>query len=292
MSHLEESVTAIHVVWQLVQSGVSPEEIPGKVGRHRATVYRWIKEIRLRGINDFIRGYRVAKKGHRHRKTSLVVKAWIYAVREENRQCCGEKIRYFLQKEYDHVVSVSTIYRILGEKYQLRSKWKKSVKRGKPLCTATKPREVIQTDTVDFGQVFAFTAIDIFTKEPSVVLKPSLDSLVGAEALLEQLQFFGDIEKIQRDGGPEFKGKWDELARQHIPLIRTAKPYKKNEQAFIERFNGILRKECLGYGPYKPEQIPELQKHLDTFIHYYLHVRLHLSLNMQTPQEFALSHLT
>ncbi|HBK34389.1 TPA: IS3 family transposase, partial [Candidatus Uhrbacteria bacterium] len=56
--------------------------------------------------------------------------------------------------------------------------------------------------------------------------------------------------------------------------------------------NGILRKECLGYGPYKPEQIPELQKKLDIYMKYYLYERPHLSLNMKTPNEFAMSHLT
>lgn len=291
MSHLEESVTAIHVCWQLYQSGISPEDIPNKINRDRATVYRWIAGTRLCGINDFIRRYRSAKKGRRHSKTNPIIKSHILKIREEKRRCCGEKIKYFLKKEYKEIVSVSTIYRILGETYQLRSKWKKNLKRGAVLI-GTKPRQVVQTDTVDFGQVFAFTSIDTFTKETYVVLKPVLDSKVGAEALWEQLNFFGDIESIQRDGGPEFKGDWDDLARCRIPRIRTAKPYKKNEQAFIERFNGILRKECLGYGPYKPEQIPELQKRLDIFMEYYLNERPHLSLNMKTPREFAMSHLT
>lgn len=291
MSHLEESVTAIKICWQLVQSGISPELVPGKVGRHRATVYRWINGIQLCGINEFVRRYRAAKTGHRHTKTDHIMKSHIFAIRESKRKCCGEKIQYFLKKEYDETVSVSTIYRILGEKYQLRSKWKKNMKRGGVL-RGTKPREVIQTDTVDFGSVFAFTSIDTFTKEPFVVLKPVLNSEAGAEALWEQLAFFGPIQSIQRDGGPEFKGEWDKFARQRIEKIRTAKPYKKNEQAFIERFNGILRKECLGYGPYKPEQIPELQKQLDEFMKYYLYERPHLSLNMQTPNEFAMSHLT
>lgn len=291
MSHLEESVTAIHVCWQLARSGVSPEEIPEKVGRHRATVYRWIAGVRLYGINEFIRRFRTAKKGHRHAKTDSVIKARVLAIREAKRGCCGEKIRYFLKKEHGQVLSASTIYRILGEKYRLRSKWKKNVKRGGVL-RGTRPREVIQADTVDFGKVFAFTSIDTYTKEPCVVLKAVLDSTAGAEALREQLAFFGPIESIQRDGGPEFKAGWDAFARAQVPKVRTARPYKKNEQAFIERFNGILRKECLGYGPYRPEQIPALQKRLDEFMRYYLYERPHLSLGMKTPNEFAMSHLT
>lgn len=290
MSHLEESVTAAKICWQLAESGISLELIPEKVGKHRATVYRWIKSIRSCGINEFVRRYRSAKTGHRHTKTNHLVKAHVLAIRESKRKCCGEKIQYFLKKEYGEEVSVSTIYRILGEKYQLRSKWKKNMKRGGVL-RGTKPREVIQTDTVDFGSVFAFTSIDTYTKEPCVVLKSELNSTAGAEALWEQLAFFGPIQSIQRDGGPEFKGEWERFARQRIETIRTAKPYKKNEQAFIERFNGILRKECLGYGPYKPEQIPDLQKQLDAFMKYYLYERPHLSLNMQTPNEFVMSHL-
>lgn len=292
MPHLEESVTAIHVCWQLFKSGISPEEIPGKIGRHRATVYRWIDGVKRLGIKEFIRRYRKAKKGHRHRKTDPIIKSRVFAIREAKRNCCGEKIRYFLRREYGDDLSVSTIYRILGEKYKLRSKWKKNVRRGQPLNKATKPREIIQADTVDFGKVFAFTSIDIFTKEPVVVLKRSLDAASGAQALKEQLSVFGPIESIQRDGGPEFKAEWNALARQMVPTVRTARPYRKNEQAFIERFNGILRKECLGYGPYKPSQIPQLQKRLDSFMKYYLYERPHLSLNMQTPKEFAMSHLT
>lgn len=293
MSHLEESVTAINVCWQLHRSGVSDEDIPARVGRHRATVYRWLKGLRKRGLRRFVAAYRKAKKGRRRRKTDAVTKRRILAIREKRRQCCGEKIRHFMMKEHGVAVSVPTIYRVLATKYQLRSKWKKSVKRGKPLMKAEKPREVVQVDTVDFGAVFAFTAIDIFTREAFVTLSPTLDSRAGALALARALDHFGQVAGIQRDGGPEFKGEWDELARRRVPRVRTAKPYRKNEQAFIERFNGILRKECLGYGPYRPEQIPELQKPLDEFMRYYCEERPHLSLKMKTPKEFAaMSHLT
>jgi len=293
MSHVDERITKIRICHSLVKQGVSPEKIPDEVGVHRATVYRWLKGIKLYGIQEFVRRYASAKKGRRRsNKTNPLLKAHVFKIRKGKRNCCGEKIQYFLQKDYGEHLSISTVYRILGEKYQLRSKWKKNMKRGKPFMKATKPREIVQTDTVDFGDVYAFTSIDIFTREPAVVLKDSLTARAGAEALDEQLSYFGSIEKIQRDGGSEFKAEWDALARQRIPHVRTAKPYRKNEQAFIERFNGILRKECLGYGPYKPSQIPELQKRLNDFLDYYLNERPHLSLNMQTPKAFAMSHLT
>lgn len=285
------NVTKIHVCWNLYLSGVSPEEIPGKIEKHRATVYRWIKEMKRNGIRYFIREYEEAKRGHRQRKTNPILKDHIYKIREGKRNCCGEKIKYFLKKEYAEEVSVSTIYRILNEKYILKKRWRGNEKRGAVL-KGSKPREVIQVDTVDFGSIYAFTAIDTFTREASVILKRRLDSKSGEEALISQLEFFGKIDGIQRDGGHEFKSHWQTKARNCIPYIRTARPYRKNEQAFIERFNGILRKECLGHLKYTHKDLITMQRKVKEFLNYYHYERPHLSLNMQTPHQFAMSHLT
>lgn len=292
MPHQIDSITRIRIFWSLYQNGISPEKIPKQIGKNRATVYRWIKNIRLKGINKFIRDYKNAKKGRkRPRKTDALIKCRVYKIREERRRCCGEKIRYFLEKEYGRRVSVSTIYRVLDEKYVLRSKWKRYCKRGH-VRRGEKPRESIQADSVDFGGVFAFTAIDTFTREASVILQPALDARSGKDSLERQIRFFGSIEHIQRDGGPEFKKEWQRYAERHIKSIRTARPYKKNEQAFVERFNGILRKECLGYLKYRSKDIPRLQRRVDEFLKYYHTERPHLSLGMKTPQQFAMSHLT
>src|SRR5580692_11128275 len=230
----ENTVTKIKICWSLYENGISQEKIPPQIGVHRATVYRWIKGIKLKGIQKFIRDFKGAKKGRRQpRKTDPVTKARIYKIRDENHNCCGEKVKYFLKEEYGQVVSVSTIYNILNQKFQLTGKWKKYCKRGH-IKKGEKPRESIQTETVDLGNIFAFNAIDTFTKEASVILKPVLNAKAGKEALQTQLDFFKTIDHIQKDGGPEFKAEWQQYAHEHIGSIRTAKPYKKNEQAFIE----------------------------------------------------------
>jgi transposase InsO family protein len=286
-----DAVTKIHLCWKLYNLGLSPEKIPDEIAVHRATVYRWIRQLRRKGVQQFIQDYRLAKKGRRHRKTNERLKQRIYEIREEYRLCCGEKIRYFLQQKYGESASVSTIYRILGEKYVLRGTWRKNQPRGF-VIKGTKPREVIQVDTVDFGNVYAFTAIDTFTREAHVVLKTRLDAKAGEEAFVEQLRYFGRVDGVQRDGGPEFKAEWQTLAEKHVKRIRTAKPYRKNEQAFIERFNGILRKECLGHLKYTKKDLPRLHDELDEFLKYYHYERPHLSLGMLTPHQFAMSHLT
>ena len=292
MSHCIDSVTKIRLCHTLHKNGISPEEIYDQLGIHRATMYRWLKGIKLYGINGFIRNYKEAKKGRKQpRKTDPITKERIYTIRRNNHNCCGEKVQFFLKKYHNQTVSVSTIYRILNQKYTLRSKWKKYCKRGY-VKKGEMPRESIQTDTVDFGGLFAFTAIDTYTREVSVIMRPSLTSRDGKKALQKQLKEFTTIKHIQRDGGSEFKDHWQKYATKHIQSIRTARPYKKNEQAFIERFNGILRKECLGYTKYRKQDLESVQKRVDNYLNYYHHERPHLSLGMKTPKQFAMSHLT
>ena len=131
-------------------------------------------------------------------------------------------------------VSVTTIYKVLSEKYQLRSKWQKNKLRG-PVPDAQAARQVIQMDTVLFGEVFAFTAVDIYSKESDVLLRPALEANDG-KAFLEhcmpgQFDCFSKI--IQTDGGGEFKGAFSQAVIDYCDHHRVARPYKKNEQAFI-----------------------------------------------------------
>lgn len=286
------NLTKIYTCWKMYKEGISPKKIPRAIDINRATIYRWIRGIKRKGYRVFVREYVQAKKGRRKRnKTDPTIKCKIYRIRQEYHECCGQKIQWILKKDYGIDVSITTIYRILGNKYQLRSKWKKNIWRGK-VIKGTKPREVIQIDTVDFGRIYAFTAIDTYTKEAHVVLQEKLDSEAGAKALVKHLEYFGKIQRIQKDGGSEFKDKWVKKIRKTKIMVRIARPYRKNEQAFIERFNGILRKECLGHLKYSPDQIPELQKLVNSYLHYYHYKRPHLSLQMLTPIQFSMSHLT
>lgn len=277
------SIPIVQYAWELQKAGLSVDEIASKVGRHRATIYRWLAGIRLKGFQKFLREYTRAKKGHRHRKTDPVVKSRIYSIRKEFRDCCGEKIQYWYHARFGESIGVSTIYRILGEKYQLRKKYGHNVPRG-PVPKARRPREVIQTDTVDFGELFAFTAIDIYTREAWVVIHPSRDSHVAAEALQQQFLYFNQTELLQRDGGPEFKLEWEQEARQFCTRIRTARPYRKNEQSYIESFNRTLRKECLGWTKYKKSDIYRVRQKVLQFLDFYNNRRPHLSLNLATPK--------
>ncbi|MEK7651842.1 MAG: integrase core domain-containing protein [Patescibacteria group bacterium] len=286
-----QSISLIELAWELHKAGQSADTIAPKVGKDRATVFRWFMGIRIKGIKKFLKDYQKAKKGRRQkRKTDPVIKARIYAIREKYRHCCGEKIRYWMKKNFGVTISVSTIYRILGEKYQLSSKYRqKNQKRG-PVPTASKPREVVQNDTVDFGSLYAFTSLDIFTREASVIIEMGLGAKHGAMALTKQMEYFKFADLMQKDGGNEFEKEWLEVAKKYCNRIRTSRPYRKNEQSYIESFNRTLRKECLGWTNYCRKDQQRVQTKVNQFLDFYNNTRPHLSLNLLAPTEY-LSHL-
>lgn len=280
-------LTKITIAWELFESGTPKLHIAGKLDVHRETVHLWIKGIAELGLLEFLDDYLSAKKGERaKRKVDGLLKARVYRLREENRNCCGQKIKEYLERDYGINLGIKSIYKILGEKYQLRSKWKKNQPRGS-IPEASSPREVIQMDTVDFGAVFAFTGVDIFTKEVSVKLYSSLTAKDGLNFLNHSFQTrFNHTQLLQTDGGPEFKAEFKQHVFDYADRFRVARPYKKNEQSYIESFNRSLRKECLGWSKYTKRDLPELERELIDYLVYYHTRRAHLGLGLKTPNQF------
>jgi len=280
-------LTKITLAWELCEQQIPQTHIAQKLQIHRETVGLWIKGIKHNplGLTGFIDNYLSAKKGERSkRKLDGLIKKHIWRLRDENRDCCGQKIHQYLLDEYGVYLSVPTIYKVLGEKYELRSKWKKNQVRG-PVPRALNPREVVQMDSLDFGWVFAFTGIDIFTKEAIANLYPALTSLEGLDFLNQAILKFKHTNLLQADGGSEFKDKFRRNVFKFADRFRIARPYRKNEQSYIESFNRSLRKECLGWGKYTQKDIPVLKKELDDYLEYYHTKRAHLSLNLKTPND-------
>ena len=281
-------MTKIILAYELMEEGVSKSHIAKYLGVSRRTIIRWSQGIERHGsLGAFLLHYNQAKKGTRKkRKIDAILKRRIWALREKHHQCCGQKIQYFLEKEYGQKVSVTTIYKVLSEKYQLRSKWQKNKPRG-TLPMAKVSRQVIQMDTVLFGEVFAFTAVDIYSKECDVLLRPALRAVDG-KAFLEYCmprRFSGFAKLIQTDGGSEFEAEFQETVGSYCDRHRVARPYKKNEQSYIESFNRSLRKECLGWSKYQASEIPELTLLVEEWLRYYHYVRPHISLGMKPPLE-------
>lgn len=282
-----QNITKITLAWELYESGVPKLHIANRLGVNRDTIRLWVQGIQTLGLIEFLDDYTNAKKGERvKRQVDPILKRWIWEIREREMDCCGQKIQYFLDKEHGVKPALSKIYEILAEKYVIKSKWKKNQKRG-PVPEAFSAREVIQMDSIDFGQVFAFTGIDIYSKEADVLLRPSLtarDGVIFLDTCMTR-RFNGHSNLIQADGGSEFKDEFKRKVYQYTDRFRIASPYKKNEQAYIESFNRTVRKECLGWGKYRADQIPRLTPVVNQFLERYHYHRPHISLGMKPPLE-------
>lgn len=126
------TLTQPGLAWKLHRVGVKAVVIAQQVEKHRATVYRWLKGTRLGGLREFIQDYKEAKKRPRRRKVNPYLEQRVLSIRRKYRDCCGEKIVYWLKKEGIHL-SRSTVHpmsRILNKHLQLRSKGRRNPVRG------------------------------------------------------------------------------------------------------------------------------------------------------------------
>ncbi len=277
------------VAWNMFQAGSTINQIAAVVSKHRSTVYRWLKDIRVKGIRKFLKDKKVARHRRPSRRTPEAIVQKIIDIRIEF-GWCGAKIKKELQENHNINIALSTIYRYLHRRFTKDSIGVKKYKKHKALVIATSPREVIEHDTVDLGgaydSVYAYTAIDIFTKEPSVVIADNLEMATGAKAFRAHHRFYGKTQLHQSDNGSEFQADF-KAAVEAVSEHRYSRPYKKNEQSHIENFNKALRSECFPRGDYTRADIPRLQKQANQFTQHYIHRRWHMGLpNLVTPAQF------
>lgn len=122
-----EKLTQITLAWDLFQQGMPKARITQHLGRNRETIILWIKAIEEQGLPTFLQHHQMSAKQPRPaRQVRLSTKQLVWAIREREHNCCGQKVAYFLDKEHQIRLSVPKIYQVLAEKYTLRSKWAKN----------------------------------------------------------------------------------------------------------------------------------------------------------------------
>ncbi len=282
---------AMHVAYNMWKEGISVSKIAVRCTVHRATVYRWLNSFRTIGLKRTVERFKTSKRTSKN-KLSKSTQALILTVRKQHRNCCGQKLKYYLQRDYEVSVSLATIYRVLGKKKLVRKQRRKKLY--SKVNTRSKvewERELVEVDTVDLGELYAYTFIDVFTRQAQVVVKPALTSSAGKEALELVMSSYKHTNTIQTDGGPEFKREFRTTARGYCRQVKQSRPYKKNDQAHIESFNRSLRQECVGHIRYKKAQLEEVQLKVDQYITYYNNSRAHLGLKLQTPNQVAICRI-
>ena len=114
----------------------------------------------------------------------------------------------------------------------------------------------------------------------------SLQCMSVAEILEQVVARRGSPREIRVDNGPEFISKELDLwAYQHKVKLDFSRPGKPTDNAYIESFNGQLRKECLNSHWFL--SLDDAQFKVDAWRHDYNHVRPHGSLGNRVPAQLA-----
>jgi transposase InsO family protein len=280
------------------QQQIPIEQIAATVEKDRATIYRWLKAIRRQGIKEFLWRKKTCKQRRPHARTPEYIAQKIVDIRNQWGYC-GFKIQKELQANhrYGHgrlaglpiKLSLATIYRILHERFTKHAVGVQRYTKHQPIVKAYSPREIVEHDTVDLGGgKYAYTSIDVFTKEPVVYIGTDLTMATGKTAFIYQKAYYGTVTLHQSDGGSEFQTDFVGAVKQTGSQHRYSRPYKKNEQAHIENFNKSLRSECFPGNNYEQESVTELQQLANSYCEWFINQRWHMGLpDAMTPAQFA-----
>ena len=198
---------------------------------------------------------------------------------------------YHRLRRQSHCWNHKRVYRVycqLGLNIRRRAKKRLPARIKQPL---EQPTATNQSWSVDFmhdslwnGRSFRLlNIIDDFNRQ---VLAVEVDTSLPALRvirILEQLKEIRGLPKQLRvDNGPEFiSTKLDEWCQQQGVQLCFIQPGKPTQNAFIERFNGSLRRELLN--AYVFENLNQVRKMVSEYTKDYNHHRPHKTLNYKTP---------
>lgn len=184
------------------------------------------------------------------------------------------------------------IYRDQGLAIKLRKSRKRAAATRLILPAATRPNERWSMDFIQSvlwgGRRFRMlTVVDQFTKECPVIEVDTSITGLRVSRVLEWLSMTRGLpEAITVDNGPEFAGmtldRWAYTKNVKLDFIRPGKPV---ENAFIESFNGKLRRECLNQHHFL--DMEEARKIIEEWRLRYNSFRPHRALDGMTPECFA-----
>ena len=184
------------------------------------------------------------------------------------------------------------LYRIEGLALRRRKHPKRAAGVRVTLPRPTRPNERWSMDflhdRLEDGRRFrVLTMIDDYSREcPALVADTSLPGMRVVEVLDRLAETRGLPQRITIDHGPEFAGSALEAwAYRRGVQLHFIEPGHPTQNAYVERFNGKVRDECLNEHWFTT--LEEARHLIEVWRQDYNTVRPHSSLGDRTPAEFA-----
>jgi transposase InsO family protein len=285
-----------------------------KSGIHRTTLWRWHKQWQI--LNEHVQLTNDNRPGRTARtqvvsRFRLAACTWRIPTRSSRPHGCKhatseavvDRICYY-RKKYPRcativhayclrertLVSLSTVRRVLTRLGLVaRRKWKRGYRPPVARPAATKPGDLVQTDTVHLydhatkSRTYLYTLVDVYSRWSYSEHHAVLSQTLAAQVVQRAEMYAGfQFHMVQADNGPEYGRHFEELLRAGGTNVRHSRVRRPNDNAFVERFNRTIQEECTGST--SPVGL-DLQDKVLTYLAYYNEERLHLGIQCRTPQE-------
>ncbi|MGH7238506.1 MAG: integrase core domain-containing protein [Candidatus Saccharimonadales bacterium] len=301
----------------LIKEGLPSQVVANRCGVHRSTIYRWKqkwdklnKNVQLTNDNRPARDvgtvfriaactWRIPTTSSRPLTSPKAVPEHIVELVISLRQLlkrCAEIVWFHLVNDNGVSISLSSVRRILRRHHYINGR-KKRVRPSNPIRpVATKPGELVQTDTIHYvypytrRRKYVYTVIDLYTRMAYAEIHSHIRPSIAARAITKAEELFGfNFAMVQADNGPEFSSYFEQALRRQSILTRHSRLGRPNDNAHIERFNRTIQEECLGR--YLNFHVPnnQIQAKLNKYLEFYNFKRVHLSLQYRTPAQMLQS---
>lgn len=272
----------------------------------RSTIFRWKRLYKLRQLSGLEPKSRAPDNVRQPEWDSSLEKR-VLQLRKQNPTYGKSKIAIILKRDWNIVVSASTVGRILAQfiirnlikpasfysaKRRIRSRiFNNHAQRWNREMKAKKPGEYIQIDhmSVSLNSEFSvkhFQAICPITKIVVEEAYKSATSNIASQFLeLVRKQMPFPIQSIQVDGGSEFMGEFEQACKNYNIPLYVLPPRSPEYNGNVERANGSAKFEF--YYLYDGVcNLFSLRRELGRYVKKYNTFRPHQALQYLTPWQY------
>ncbi len=267
---------------RMLLKGYSTREVARHFGFSQSVIVSWSKKSKIYGDHPI--PTQSSRPKTSPKKISTTVRNRVADKRKELKRSI-EVVHHALKEEGVHI-SLSSVYRILRDRYLLKRKspWKK-FHRTSWRPEALKPGDLVQMDTIHImtgakTRIYVYTIIDVHSRIGYARAYQKISSGKTLNFMKEvRAQFPFHISCIQTDHGLELGSYFTN----RIGIVhRHSRIRKPNDNAHVERFNRTIQDECLN--DIAPDVV-KINKALKKYIYHYNNTRHHLSLNFRAPND-------
>lgn len=270
--------------------GYTYAEAARKTGVHRSTIATWVKLGKQRNNYRLSIPTQSSRPKHPGRRLDPQIVARIVELRRSTGRYAAAIHAQMTQEGVS--VSLSSVKRTIRREGLAKplSKWRRAWTPPIPRPRVEHPGSLIQMDTVHLmrpngTRYYLYTVIDVCSRWAYAEYRSSLSQRASFEVLAAaQAEAGFGFSLVQTGHGPEF-GRWFRgMVGSRGWGFRHSRIRRPNDNAHIERFNGILQQECIKR--YRVEE-KDTASYIKQFLLYYNTSRLHGGINWNTPAQIV-----